>query len=163
MAKFKKVFHGKHEGKIVYGEGIIDKIVVLAVEELPFVDLYFPSDDYKNTKAVKVSLNKSNASVEVQVKVHYSQSISDMAFKIQEAVKHSVESMTEYKITAVNVNVKGVIFEEIEQKQNELKEDKSIETEKSKPESVDSTSEAKVVPSKIKKISTSNKNKKVDN
>ena len=37
-----------------------------------------------------------------------------MAFKIQESIKHNVESMTEYKIAQVDVKVLGVIFDDEE-------------------------------------------------
>ena len=36
-----------------------------------------------------------------------------MAFRIQEAVKYNVESMTEYSVANVNVSVKGVSFEDV--------------------------------------------------
>ena len=62
-------------------------------------------------------------SVDVIVKVHYSQSVTDTAFKIQEVIRHSVESMTEYQINNVNVIVKGVIFDEIITDKPEFKND----------------------------------------
>ena len=38
----------------------------------------------------------------------------DVAFRVQENIKSSVESMTEYKVEAVNVHVVGVNFSEVE-------------------------------------------------
>ena len=63
--------------------------------------------------AVKIEFNKEGVVIDIAVKIHFSQSVSDMAFKIQEIVRHDIESMTEYKIASVNVNVKGVVFDEI--------------------------------------------------
>ena len=35
-----------------------------------------------------------------------------MGFKIQEAVRHTVETMTEYHVANVNVNIVGVVFDD---------------------------------------------------
>ena len=61
--------------------------------------------------------------------MHYSQAISDIAFKIQEAIRYNVESMTEYKIGNVNVIVLGVFFDDegvrIVEKNENTHEDKT--------------------------------------
>ena len=113
MARFKKLMQKKDEGKIVYKDGIVDGIVLLSVSELEYVELcaHTKSDDMKS-KAIKVVYENSAVTVDVMVKIHYSQCISDVAFKIQEAVRHNVEAMTEYKIASVNVIVNGVIFDD---------------------------------------------------
>lgn len=115
MARFKKIPQQNHEGKIVLGNGIVDSIVMLAVSELEFVELdsNVPRSKMKSN-AVKVSFDKEGVNVEVAVKIHYSQSVSDMAFKIQEAIRHNVEAMTEYHIASVNVIVQDVTFGEKE-------------------------------------------------
>ena len=119
--------------KLVYGDGIVSGIVLLAVEEIPYVDIYRGITNKKPASdAVKVSIDKNTVSVEVTVTVNYSQCVSDMAFRIQEAVKYNVESMTDYTVLNVNVNVRGVTFEEITAatlvKENAEKE-KSVNTE----------------------------------
>ena len=113
MARFKKIKQREHEGKIIYKDGIVDGIVLLSVSELEFVELYsyIRSSDMKS-KAIKVTYDKDGVHVDIVVKIHFSQSVSDVAFKIQEAVRHNVESMTEYKIASVNVIVIGVIFDD---------------------------------------------------
>ncbi len=115
MARFKKIPQQNHEGKIVLGNGIVDSIVMLAVSELEFVELdsNVPRSKMKSN-AVKVSFDKEGVNVEVAVKIYYSQSVSDMAFKIQEAIRHNVEAMTEYHIASVNVIVQDVTFGEKE-------------------------------------------------
>ena len=113
MARFKKVPINANEGKIIYGDGIVDGIVLLAINEIPNVELYSPSNSKKmKNSAISVRREKDGVHVEVTVKTHYMQSISDVAFKIQETVRHNVEAMTEYRIASVNVIVKGVTFEE---------------------------------------------------
>jgi uncharacterized alkaline shock family protein YloU len=64
------------------------------------------------SSAIKVSFDKDGVHVDVAVKIHYSQCVSDLAFKIQEAIRHNVEAMTEYHIASVNVNVKGIMFDD---------------------------------------------------
>jgi len=113
MARFRKVPTNANEGKIVYGDGIVDGIVLLAINEIPNVELYSPSNNKKmKNSAICVKKEKDGVHVDVTVKTHYLQSISDVAFKIQETVRHNVEAMTEYHIESVNVIVKGVTFEE---------------------------------------------------
>lgn len=121
MSNFNKISHGRHEGKLVLGDGIVDGIVYVAVSELPYVEFY-SSDTFSKKNGCEdifVTFNKEYVTVQVNVKIHYLQSVSDISFKIQEAIRHSVESMTEYKILSVNVLVKGVIFDDKEVKQPE--------------------------------------------
>ena len=100
--------------KLVYGDGIVEGIVLLAVAEIPYAEIYRGVSGKRTAEgAVKVIIDKSNVSVDVEVSIHFSQSVSDMAFKIQEAVKYNVESMTEYNVISVNVIVKGVTFEDV--------------------------------------------------
>lgn len=116
MAHFKKLPQ-KKEGKILYGDKIVDEIVSYAVSEIPYTQLYSKTHlKTINTKGVKSVLNKDSVSIDITVKIHYTQSISEMAFRIQESVRHNVESMTEYHVSCVNVIVKGLLFDEIKQK-----------------------------------------------
>ena len=133
MARFKKFSQKKKEGRIVYKNGIVDGIVMLAVSQIPMAQLFtYPNSTNTKSSSVKVTYDKEGVNVDIVVKIHFSQSISDMAFKIQEAVRHDVESMTEYHIASVNVIVKSVYFddnteEKIEEKNTEtiLEDDKT--------------------------------------
>lgn len=114
MTHIKKVVRNRHEGKIVLGDGIVEGIVNIAVAEIPYVELYQTGVNGRyNKKTIKVLFDKEGVHVDVVVKIHYTQSVSDMAFKIQEVVRHNVEAMTDYHISSVNVIVKGVIFEDV--------------------------------------------------
>ena len=114
MARFKKLPQKKKEGKVVYGRGIVDGIVLLAVAELDYVELYSVSNKEKmRSNSIKVSLEKEGIKVSVEIKVHYSQSVSEIAFRVQEAIRHNVEAMTEYKVASVDVSVLGVMFNEV--------------------------------------------------
>ncbi len=122
MAYFKKLIEKENAGKLTYGNYIVQEIVEIAVSEVPFVKFYNPGC------AIDVYSDKDGIHIGVVVKIHYSQSVSDMAFKIQETVRHNVESMTEYHVANVNVTVKDVFFDEevssniVEQSTNEAEE-----------------------------------------
>ncbi len=109
MARFKNIPVNSHEGRITYGSGIVDEIVLLAIKEIPNVALYKKS---QNSKAVRVVFANDGVHVDVQVKTHYTENISEVAFKIQESIRHNVEVMTEYRIANVNVSINGVILED---------------------------------------------------
>lgn len=119
MAHFKKIPQKRNEDKIVYGDGIVDGIVLIALEEVPYAELY-SLKTYKSghNKSVKVFFDKDGVHIDVKVKIHFTQCVSDMAFKIQETVRHNVESMTEYHVAGVNVIVKGVLFGDVTVRDN---------------------------------------------
>ena len=51
----------------------------------------------------------------------------EVAFRVQENIKHNVEAMTEFHIAEVNVVVKGVVFNE--EKKEEVKVEPTEEVE----------------------------------
>ena len=123
MARFKNKPSSTNEGKITYGNDIISDIVYLAVKEIPNVDFYALTPYIKNPSSINVYIEKEGVYVDVTITTHFTQSISDVAFKVQEAIRHNVEAMTEYHIASVNVIVKGVTFEdEIAPQQKETPE-----------------------------------------
>ena len=134
MKRFKSYPVKKREDKIVYGDGIVDGIVLLAISEVPMAELCDDVAYVKNTsKAIKVVFGNEGVNVEVKVKIHYSQSVTDMAFKIQETIRHNIESMTDYRVESVNVIVNDVLFTELSEKpatpDNSDHEDLKIDTE----------------------------------
>lgn len=117
MKRFKSYPVKKREDKIVYGDGIVDGIVLLAISEVPMAELCDDVAYVKNTsKAIKVVFGNEGVNVEVKVKIHYSQSVTDMAFKIQETIRHNIESMTDYRVESVNVIVNDVLFTDLTEK-----------------------------------------------
>ena len=116
MAYFKHNPAGGHEGKIVYNGGIINGIALLALAEIDGVEIFTSRKKFRKStkKFLKVKFEKDGIHVGIAVKVHFGTCVSDMAFKIQESIKHNVESMTEYKIAQIDVKVLGVIFDDEE-------------------------------------------------
>ena len=125
MARFKNIPQYE-EGKIVYGDKIVDGIVEIAVKEIPFVKLIDDSDhEEAKNKAVRVKREKDGVHVDVFVKIHFSQSVSDLSFKIQESVRHAIETMTEYHVANVNVAILDVIFDDAPKTEVIANEDKT--------------------------------------
>jgi len=62
------------------------------------------------SKGVKVEVGEKEAAVDLFVIVDYGVRIPDVAIKIQERVKRSIESMTGLRVVEVNVHVQGVAF-----------------------------------------------------
>ena len=113
MAYYKRRVENDNNGKIVYNVGIVKGIVRLAVEGVEGVAI---SNKRKSLKAhaddIKVETIGDAISVKVSVNVYYGYSVSDVAYHIQENIKHNVESMSKYKIGGIDVKVNGVIFPE---------------------------------------------------
>ena len=63
-------------------------------------------------KGVDVDIKDSAVTITVHVVIKYGCRIPEIAWRIQEAVKNSVESMTNLEVKKVNIYVDGVKFEE---------------------------------------------------
>ena len=113
MAHFKKKMQMKNEGKIVYASGIIDSIVYHALSDIPYIQLYSISQSNTGKSSINVSFDKDGVHIDIYVKIHFAQTVNDMAFKIQETIRHNIENMTEYKISDINVIVKGLLFDDV--------------------------------------------------
>ena len=105
MALFKRVPPDGMKGKVSYNSGIVSGIVGLAVTEVEGVELLAGKK-----KGLKLYFEKDGIYAEISVNADYGYSVPDVAFKIQQSVKHNVEAMTEYKVKRVDVYVVGVDF-----------------------------------------------------
>ena len=116
MARFKKLIPKEKVGKIVYSSGIIENIVELTVTEIDEVELCsigIGVDKNSKKKLIDVVFDKKGVHVNVSVKMGIQNRVPDMAFKIQESIRHNIESMTDYHVLSVNVNVDGLLDEKI--------------------------------------------------
>lgn len=107
MAHFRHDPTSTQKGKVTYNSGIISGIVSLAVDEVDGVTLL----NTKN-KGIKLNFDKQGIIADISVKVDSSSNVSSLAFKIQQSIKHNVESMTNYKVDKVDVHVVDVNFTE---------------------------------------------------
>ena len=99
----------KHDktGKVVYNAGILNDIVALAVAE---VEGTVPAQGKRN--GISLYLEKDGIYADVCVSVRYGYNVPDIAYRIQQTVKQSVENMTHYKVAEVDVHIQDVIFAE---------------------------------------------------
>lgn len=91
-------------GKVVYNTSIVHNIVALAIAE---VDGVLPVEK-KNGITLRLEREGIYATVMVAVKSGYN--VPELAYKIQQSVKQSVENMTKYKVQEVDVHVADVAF-----------------------------------------------------
>ncbi len=93
-------------GKVIYNSGIVHNIVVLAVGE---VEGAMPLPGKKN--GISLYIEKDGIYADVSVVVKYGYNVPELAYRIQQSVKQSVENMTCYKVAEVNVHICDVTFE----------------------------------------------------
>ena len=106
MAVYKRD-NSERKGKVTYNAGIVKGIVILAVEDVQGV-----ASNKENSSLTKVIFNEDVVSIDVTVDVIYGYSVPDVAFDIQQCVRHNVESMSKYKVDKVDVHVNSVDFVE---------------------------------------------------
>ena len=92
-------------GKVVYNTGIVRNIVALAVSE---VEGAMPLQESQN--GISLYLEKEGIYVSVSVKVKYGYNVPELAYRIQQSIKQSVENMTHYKVAQVDVHIQDVVF-----------------------------------------------------
>ena len=97
----------KQDGKVVYNSSIVYNIVALAVQEVEGV---LPLPNKKN--GISLFIEKDGIYADVSVVVKYGYNIPEIAYRIQQSVKQSVENMTHYKVVSVDVHFQDVVFEE---------------------------------------------------
>lgn len=61
------------------------------------------------TKGVRVNITEEDmVQVDLNIIVDFGVVIPDVAWKVQESVKHAIEDMTDLKVDYINVNVQGI-------------------------------------------------------
>lgn len=106
MSNIKLTSNNQQSGKIVYNAGIVQNIVALAVAE---VEGTVPMQGKKN--GISLYLEKDGIYADVSVVVKYGYNVPELAYRIQQSVKQSVENMTHFKVAQVDVHVLDVVFE----------------------------------------------------
>ena len=106
-------------GTIMISEEVIATIVSNAVQEVegvvslstkPGADIADMIGKKNWGKGLKVVINEDDTiAIDCNVTVAYDQSVVAVANAVQEAVTAAVESMTGVKVSAVNVNVCGIV------------------------------------------------------
>ena len=112
-----------NDGSLNYKKSVVFQIIELATKEIAGV-ASFAKSKYVNVKNAKVTRKHGlvvafiddGIIIDVFVNILFGYSVNDVAFKVQENVKRSVESMTDFKVKHINVHITGVLFENMEGK-----------------------------------------------
>ena len=123
MSNFKLTANRKQSGKVVYNMGILRDIVTLAVTEVE--GTVFSGLGKKN--AILFSVDKDSVYADVSVVVKYGYNVPELAYRIQQSVKQSVENMTHFKVVQVDVHILDVVFENPNDKELEQRPEEQAE------------------------------------
>ena len=109
----------QENGAVLISEDVITTIVAHAVEEVegvvglnakPGADIVELIGKKNWGKCLKITIAEDDSlSVDCNITVAYGQSVVSVAGAVQDAVTNALESMAGVKISAVNVNVCGIV------------------------------------------------------
>ncbi len=105
MAHFRHDPTSTQKGRISYNSDIVSDIVALAIKEVDGVSLLA-----NKNKGIKLNFDKQGITADINVKVDCSYNVPSLAFRIQQSIKHNVESMTKFKVAKVDVHIQDVTF-----------------------------------------------------
>ena len=106
------------DGKVVYNAGNVNNIVALAIQE---VEGAMPVQGKKN--GITLYIEKDGIYADVSVVVKYGYNVPELAYRIQQSIKQSVENMTHYKVAKVDVHIRDVEFSDIPHLETEAEEE----------------------------------------
>lgn len=92
-------------GKVNYGHRVVVSIISLAAKEIRGVAGL-------QGKGIRTESVGDEINVDVYIDVLIGFSCAEVAYRVQENIKRSVESMTSLRTGTINVNVLGVVFDE---------------------------------------------------
>ena len=124
MAKRANKLIESEEGSLSYKRNVVLSVVKLATQEISGIaslnskgySIWKKIFNRNYNRGVVIEFGQDNdVYVDVYVNVLFGYSVKDVAFRVQENIKSSIESMTDFKVAAINVNVVGVIFNNSEE------------------------------------------------
>ena len=105
MSNIRLTSNLKQTGKVVYNADIVQNIVELAVAEVEgVVSLEGKKSD------VTLRIEREGVYATVSAVVKYGFNVPELAYRIQQSVKQSVENMTHFKVAEVDVHIQDVVF-----------------------------------------------------
>ncbi len=114
MAVFNKNKTKSNKGRTTYDLSILTDIATVAVSEVDGVAPNIIKEDQSKEnylQKIKIDFDGDKVYCDLSIYVHDYVIVPEVAFKVQEAVKTAIETMTKFKITAVDVRILGVIFQ----------------------------------------------------
>jgi len=106
------------QGKTIYNSDIVCQIVKCAFEEIQGAELASPKNSAVSSrygKGIKMETVGDVLHIDVFVKQCHFVNVRDTAFKIQQNIKNSLETMTDFKVGDINIHVIDVDFDNGEQ------------------------------------------------
>ena len=98
-------------GQVKVSNDVIATIAGLAAIEVEGVETTSTlTDKLLKNNGVKIQIEEEEVILDVMVIIDYGISIPEIAFKVQENVKNTVESMTGLKVSQVNIHIQGINF-----------------------------------------------------
>lgn len=98
-------------GQVKISNDVIATIAGLAAIEVEGVETTSTfTDKLLKNNGVKIQIEEDDVILDVMIIIDYGISIPDIAFKVQENVKNTVETMTGLKVSQVNIHVQGINF-----------------------------------------------------
>lgn len=110
----KNIFSNR--GETTYDKSILNEIVSIALKESEDVgEIYLNAKQKKaknknSNERLKIEIDNKVVSVSVDISVKNGCSVPEVASIIQENIKCRVETMTDYKIKDVNINIVDAEF-----------------------------------------------------
>lgn len=120
MADYKQyITQNQENGSVLISEDVVSAIAEHAVADVEGVAAISakPGSDIADLinkknwgKGMKILISEDNSlTIDCNVTICYGQSVIETAQAVQTAITSAVESMTGVKVTAVNVNVCGIV------------------------------------------------------
>lgn len=98
-------------GQVKISNDVIATIAGLAALEVDGVETTSTfADKLLKNNGVKIQIEDEDVNLDIMVIIEFGVSIPDIASKVQENVKNTVETMTGLKVSQVNIQVQGVNF-----------------------------------------------------
>ena len=123
-------------GQVKISNDVIATIAGLAALEVEGVETITTFTDklLKNNNGVKIQIEDEDVNLDIMVLIDYGISIPDIALKIQENVKNTVETMTGLKVSQVNIHIQGISFKKEKSELEEAKKEARIAKKEAKKE-----------------------------
>lgn len=112
-------------GQVKISNDVIATIAGLAALEVEGIETTTTlTDKLLKNNGVKIQIEEEELNLDVMVMIKYGISIPDTAFKVQENVKNTVETMTGLKVSQVNIHIQGISFKKEKAEKEETKQTK---------------------------------------
>lgn len=99
--------HSQNYGQIAVSKSVIERIVVISIDEVEGVVLV---DRSFTTTPISIKLAKSQLSITVEVKLDYGKKVEEVCEKLQSKILQTIELMIGYKLAIVDIKVSGFTF-----------------------------------------------------